>query len=126
MTSSRYTREFTKMKNSEAYDILASEFGFQSGDIATLQKPAPSKERPIGPPPPDAPAPSFVHPKFGPASERWAYLDIEGKLRSYVSRHDTDDGKEIIPWAWDLEGRRWRMWAQPKPRPLFGLEELRS
>jgi len=82
-------------------------------------------DRPIGRPPEDARQPTLRHPKFGAASASWTYRDAEGAVIGYVARYDPPDGrKQIVPWSWDREATRWRMWSFAKPRPLYGLELL--
>jgi putative DNA primase/helicase len=108
----------------DAYKRLAEDARFQPAGSTAV--PATQKEeRPIGRPPADAPPPEFKHREHGPAVAHWAYLDTDGSLIGYVSRHEPEAGKkQILPWAWDREQKRWRQWSFPKPRPLYGLHEL--
>ena len=58
---------------------------------------------------------------LGPATAKWDYLDVAGKLIGVVYRYDPPGrGKEFRPW----DARRRKM-APPEPRPLYnqpGLE----
>lgn len=76
--------------------------------------PAPSR---LGPPPPDAPAPSALK----GAEAFWLYRQDDGTPWFYVTRYP---GKVIRPLAWDLDQDAWVWKGLPKPRPLYGLELL--
>jgi len=53
--------------------------------------------------------------ELGPATDKWDYLDAEGKLIAVVYRYDPPGGKkEFRPW----DARRRKM-APPEPRPLY-------
>jgi len=59
---------------------------------------------------------------LGPATARWDYLDVDGKLIAVVYRYDPPGGKkEFRPW--DVKRRKW---APPDPRPLYNLPGLRA
>lgn len=121
-------------RGGDLIDLYAAIHGIKLGDAArqlgatVTDAPAATKPKPQaarrGTPPPDAPEPSFIHPKHGKASRHWTYRDRDGNIIGHISRHDTPDGKQIIPWTWDLDRRCWRNLALPEPRPLYGLELL--
>jgi putative DNA primase/helicase len=75
-----------------------------------------------------APPASFDHFKHGAPSAVWTYRDAEGRIIGHVCRFDLGDGKkDVCPMAWcrNAEGReRWKWKSFPKPRPLYGLDEL--
>lgn len=82
---------------------------------------------PIIPVPANAGAATFKHHRFGKASRTWEYLDAKGRLIGYVCRFDLPDGgKDVVPrcYCQGGDGRQWRWLSFPKPRPLYGLNEL--
>jgi putative DNA primase/helicase len=81
----------------------------------------------VMPVPNEAPPVDFRHARHGMPSKTWAYRDAEGRLLGYVCRFDVvgEDGKprkEICPRYYTSKGWRWT--APPKPRALYGLDEL--
>ncbi len=77
------------------------------------------------PPPKGTKKPDFKHRKHGPATAVWTYRDGSAAVLYFISRHDTEAGKQFIPWSWRSDGR-WVNRAWPEPRPLYGLESLAS
>lgn len=115
--------------------LYAAAHGISQGDaykqLAGQEFPAspPPKTRQsaveITKPPADAGLPPFTHPTMGKAVAHWCYRDESGEPIFYVSRHEQNgDRKQIFPWSWDGKASKWCMRAQPKPRPLYGLELL--
>ena len=85
----------------------------------------PQSETPsLVPVPEDAPEPTFRHKRHGPATQTWAYTNADSELLYFISRHDTEDGKQFIPWSWN--GTKWVNKAWPEPRPLYNLARLSS
>lgn len=81
----------------------------------------------VMPIPSDAPPPPEKHFKLNAAPSRmWTYRNAAGEPLGYVCRFDLEvDGKrrkEVIPLHYTTAGWRWT--SAPKPRPLYGLEEL--
>ncbi len=79
------------------------------------------------PVPEDALEPTFSHRDLGEPSATWAYRDGEGRLLGHVCRFDVNGSKELRPrfFCKGSAGKsRWRWKAPPKPRPLFGLDQL--
>lgn len=78
--------------------------------------------------PASAPPAKFDHFKHGAPSAVWTYRDAEGRVIGYVCRFDLGNGKkDVCPISWcrNSEGReRWKWKSFPKPRPLYGLDEL--
>ena len=74
------------------------------------------------PPPADAPAPNFTHPKHGEPAAIWTYHTAEGRPHFYICRFDTPDGKQILPHTWN--GTAWQWKGTPAPRPLYNLHTL--
>ena len=77
--------------------------------------------------PKDAPKANLKHYRFGNPSRHWEYLDANGDLIGYVCRFDVEGKKEICPLTWcrHESGRESWWWkAFPKPRPLYGLQDL--
>ena len=84
---------------------------------------------------PDAPPPAppepyraelFRHSRHGLPSAFWVYRSSDGQPLFVVARYDPPPGaegtKQIVPWTWN--GSTWSARAYPKPRPLYGLENL--
>jgi putative DNA primase/helicase len=82
----------------------------------------------IMPVPPNVPAPPTAHPKLGKPTASWEYSDAGGQLLGIVCRFDlAGGGKEIRCLAFAEHkkyGRQWRWLGFPKPRPLYGLDQL--
>lgn len=71
----------------------------------------------LGPPPADAPA-------FEPPADAefcWCYRTADGRPWFWVVRRQ---GKNIRPWAWDLDAGKWVCKGLEPKRPLYGLELL--
>ncbi len=69
------------------------------------------------------------HPSLGPPSSVYTYKDIDGNPVGYVNRYDRPDGsKDIRPLIYaKLEHvEDWRWQGFDKPRPLYGLEQLKD
>jgi putative DNA primase/helicase len=82
----------------------------------------------ITPVPADAPAPLFDHPKHGAPSDKWRYVDADGRVLGYVCRFDPPgERKQFAPltlWRDESGGLMW-LWKQwPSPRPLINLSGL--
>ena len=106
----------------DVFDLIAAQAGLRvSMDFARVlehasallgQASAPPVRRTRKEPPTD---------DLGPATAKWDYLDVAGKLIGVVYRYDPPGrGKEFRPW----DARRRKM-APPEPRPLYnqpGLE----
>ncbi|GEM_PF-476824 len=86
----------------------------ESGESNTSRPPAP----PVGT---DEELPA-EYPGRGRPSARWLYRDAEGRPVAAAYRFDGPGGKEVLPLHWD--GSAWRPGAPPKPRPLYGLDQL--
>jgi len=89
-----------------------------------------AKPKPVFPVPADASAPTFRHPRWGMASQRWAYNDAEGRLLMYVCRFDPEgERKQVVPYSWckhpdGSERWTWRGITGKDKRPLYGLDRL--
>jgi hypothetical protein len=84
-------------------------------------------EPPPPPPPPPEPLkpfPAGMEPPRQPyETGRWAYLDESSLMIMMVIRSEVPgEKKEVKPWIWD--GSKPICKGAPKPRPLFGLNEL--
>jgi len=94
------------------------------GEVAHSQPPT------VGPAPvvkedlPSQPPAAAKRPDFGQASGVWCYRNEAGEPLFFISRYDTPDGKNIIPYTW-VNGQ-WKNKAWPAPRPLYGLELLKD
>jgi len=62
---------------------------------------------------------SAPHDELGPATAKWNYHDVNGKLLACVYRYDLPGGKQYRPW--DVASRSMRM---PDPRPLYNLPAI--
>lgn len=83
------------------------------------------RERRVSPPPPDAPAPDFLHRKMGVPSATWAYRDAGGKVLFHIARYDPPgEAKQILPYSWSPTEGGWICKAWKAPRPLYGLDLL--
>jgi putative DNA primase/helicase len=113
------------IKQGEAAKQLADLIGFRLGEDRPA--PASNKERVarITAPPPEAPAPSLRHPRFGAASTSWTYRDDSGSVLFHIARYEpAGERKQFVPWCWDADFKKWVGKAWPKPRPIYGLELL--
>ena len=111
------------IRNSEAYKELIADMPVVMS--APVQQPQPLRPAPVLTAPPDAtPAPSMEHSKYGSPSASWCYRNPDAAPMFYVARYDTSEGKQIVPWSWN--GSEWVAKAWPAPRPLYGLELLRT
>jgi putative DNA primase/helicase len=112
------------IKQGEAAKRLGGET-FTANDRTPSPEREPEEHRAIGRPPAEADSSDFKLKRLGGGPSRvWAYRDSDGSLIGYVARYDTADGKELIPWVWDTDNKRWRNWSFQKPRPLYGLDLL--
>lgn len=76
----------------------------------------------IFPVPRSAPPP-IDHPSHGTPSYRWDYRDASGAILGVVARFDLGNGrKEVLPQIFTSRGWLWKSF--PKPRWLYGLDEL--
>lgn len=78
----------------------------------------------IGRPPANAPVPAMVDARLGKPAASWCYRDTDGGVLYYVARYDSRDGKQVKPWAFDVDAGAWVCRAYPRPRPLYGLDRL--
>jgi putative DNA primase/helicase len=64
--------------------------------------------------------------RLGSPSQKWHYLDSEGRLLFVICRFDTKSGKEVLPLTYgqDEKGPRWRWKGHPEPRPLYGIDRM--
>ena len=79
------------------------------------------------PVPEDAPEPTFGHMELREPAHIWEYRSSNGDMLGYVCRFDLEDRKELRPrfLCKGSNGQRaWRWKAPPKPRPLYGLDQL--
>lgn len=72
---------------------------------------------------PTTPLSRFKHATLGIPSKTWAYYNETGQLCFYISRYETDKGKEHRPWSFNADGK-WCNKAWPDNRPLLGVHEL--
>lgn len=76
----------------------------------------------------EAPAPDFVHYKFGKPVKTWAYRGTDGETTGYVCRFETENGKEVLPYIYAVNEKRsafqWKFQAFDKPRSLFNLDDV--
>ena len=70
---------------------------------APPRKPVPS--RITSKPPADAESPNMMLRNLGAPSRIWPYRDSDGSLWGYVTRYDSEEGKEIRCWTWGRGGR---------------------
>lgn len=102
----------------------------QEGDTnPTTRPPARQDGEHVSPAPPDAPPVPAEWKSLGAPSQSWPYLDATGALLRLTLRFVKPDGeKDIRPATlWRAEpGKplRWRLKAEPGPRPLYGLDRL--
>lgn len=112
----------------QAAKELASLVGYTNGSgkspAQSNELRAGKKEDVLVPPPADAPEPSLVHYKHGSPSGSWCYLSATGEVMFYQARYDIEGRKEFCPWSWSETQEKWVMKAWPKPRPLYGLDDL--
>ena len=104
--------------------------GLWNNDRSEALPPRPRKSEPawvpINPVPESAPRKLPPH-SLGKPTQKWAYLDSEGRLSFVVCRFDHDGTKDILPLTYcrGPDGRcEWRWQALPAPRPLYGLDRL--
>ena len=74
------------------------------------------------------PPPASAHPLrlSGPRTTVYQYHDMEGKVISYVSRHEGPEGKTFLPWTYgSLNGKRaWHPKRGHPPLSLYNLDML--
>lgn len=86
----------------------------------------PNTER-LGIPPIGSAKPFFDHHKHGKPSQIWTYRDQEGTELFYIARYNISaTEKEFCPFSWSTTSKKWVKKAWPRPRPLYGLELLKS
>ncbi|NCC94143.1 MAG: hypothetical protein EOM10_12815, partial [Opitutae bacterium] len=116
---------------------LAERYRIEPGTTATTppRRPAPKPDRPrtvsgFAPPPGGAiPVEALAarpaeHPRNGPPTATWEYLDSAGRPLCYVLRFDPAAGRKLFaPLTWS-PARGWDWKAPPEPRPLYGLDRL--
>jgi putative DNA primase/helicase len=124
------------LRQAEAAERLSEELGLagaapsrrKGADVKSIDKGDRTRWKPVMPVPEGAPAPVFQHHRLGRASHSWTYADSHGRLLGYVCRFDKPKGgKEILPFTLCRAGDgrlMWRWLGFPRPRPLYGLEEL--
>lgn len=88
-----------------------------------IKKSPDSKAKTLIIPPKGTKKPDFVHSKYGPARAVWTYRNPEGEVLYFISRHDTPEGKQFIPWSYTTDSR-WVNRAWPEPRLPYGVELL--
>lgn len=115
------------LKQGEAARELGEQLGAGLPSPAPRQNGAkPKNEAPpkvVLPVPADAPPPTFRHRLHGTPSRTWPYPDAMGRSLGWVCRFDKAAGhKEILPYCYTTDG--WRWVSFPKPRPLYGLDQL--
>ncbi len=69
---------------------------------------------------------SFSHYQYGEPSKIWAYRNLNGSIRGYICRFDTEGGKQVIPYTFCSDGQRfeWRWQGFASPRPIYRLNEV--
>lgn len=84
-------------------------------------------ERITSKPPADAPVPNMATRELGEPSHTWTYRDTDGGILGYVTRYETQEGKQIRCWTWGARGQTAPTWGcghWNSPRPLYGLFQL--
>jgi len=105
----------------EAMKILAEQENFTDVPQRHLPKPAVSEpEFKIVKPPAGNSGPQIT------ADHIYEYRDVDGSLNFVIARIDATEtqGKRILQFGYDFITGTWIGKSFPKPRPLFGLEEL--
>lgn len=74
---------------------------------------------------PTTPLNKFKHATLGIPSKTWTYYNETGQLCFYISRYETEKGKELRPWSFNADGK-WCNKAWPDNRPLFNIHNLRD
>lgn len=86
-------------------------------------KPTPVKNRTWVSPTPWKATHECVHSSFGKPSNRWQYLNEQGKLIGYVARYETAGGKkQFCPWTFN--GQDWVAKKWPSYQPFYGMDIL--
>lgn len=82
----------------------------------------------VTPVPFDAPPPPSEHSRLGKPSMTHGYHNEDGELLQHVYRFDPSTGKQVLPLIYCTDGNlsEWRYQALAVPRPLYGLERLKS
>lgn len=105
---------------------LRDKLGIRESTARTAPPPKQEKnERKIGLPPVDAPGPQFHRSDWGDPATIHPYRLADGRLQGYVTIYrPPGERKQPLPWSWCDTEQRWRNWAFPDPRPLYGLDLL--
>ena len=74
---------------------------------------------------PTTPLDKFKHVTLGNPTKTWTYYNETGQLCFYISRYETEKGKELRPWSFNADGK-WCNKAWPSNRPLLYVEKLRE
>ncbi len=126
---SLYAYLFTRNEQGRAAKELAEELGI--GEVWQGQPGHGSLWIPVVPVPLMLPEPPKAHLRRGRPEAIWTYRDERGAILGYVCRFkNSGGGKEILPLTWCrnsiTDQCEWRWMAQPRPRPLYGLDRLAS
>lgn len=105
---------------------LSELIGFTlGGERATTRPTTPAVSLRLGVPPEGTAPPAMISPLHGEPSASWVYRNAAGEVLFYVARYNTADGKkELRPYSFDLESKKWVAKSLPSPRPLYGLDLL--
>lgn len=115
----------------QAYDYLIGE-GVSATPVYSFEERAKNNSndwQPVLPIPEGIKTPSFNHKFYGKPSKVWTYTDIDGRTLGYISRFDTEEGKQILPLTYCRKpdgAEQWRNKAFPTPRPLYNLAALKD
>lgn len=132
---------YKKLTGTETMEALDALDGgeYMGTTFATIKDEPPLKraEREVFPPPPDTPPPVWNKANYknaegewvsmGEPVGTWCYRTREGATWYYEARYEVDGRKEPRCWTWGKRGAqpaRWEVSFPPKPRPLYGLDEL--
>ena len=77
-------------------------------------------------PPKDHVRPSFYNGSYGDPVQTYDYLDADAFVIFYIARYEKDGKKTFLPFTWSQSRLRFVHKHFPKPRPLYGLEFLKS
>lgn len=104
------------LKQGEAATALSKEIGFE------VSSPQNQKNKQAINPPLDHVKPAMVHFKHGNPTASYTYRNTDLSVLFYISKYNTDGGKQFCWWTWD--GKDWVPKGWPEPRPLYGLDLL--
>lgn len=113
-----------KVTQIEAAKELSEKYNIAESKQITPVKPQPKPTTEIpSKPPKGAGLPHFKHYKLGSPSFKWEYKDKASDLLFFITRYESQDGKQIIPWSY-VDGK-WVNKHWSSPRPLYRLDKLR-